>query len=338
MQADAAIHGNEISRPQFMAVKIPQNELDGRTNQSQTEQTASGTGNHRPTDMKTSINDNKLSKRLRRKTGQAIEDFQMIGEGERVMVCISGGKDSFTLLDILKRLRQRAPISFALRAVHLDQNQPGFPVETLREYLKTTGVPFDVIDEDTYSIVKRVIPEGKTMCGLCSRLRRGILYRYARENGMTRIALGHHRDDMIETLFLNMFYGGQLKSMPPKLLSDDGNNVVIRPLAYCTEADITDYSRLHEFPLIPCNLCGSQDHLQRQAIKQMLAGWEKSRPGRMASIFRSLTHVAPSQLADRNLFDFTALDSHQKFSQWLPEGVNQHPAGLDSIDPLERTV
>ncbi len=338
MQAGAAFHGDEISRPKFMTVKIPQNELGGRPNQSQTGRTVPSTGNHRPADMKTSINDNKLSKRLRRKTGQAIQDFQMIGEGERVMVCISGGKDSFTLLDILKRLRQRAPISFTLRAVHLNQNQPGFPVETLREYLETTGVPFDVIDEDTHSIVKRVIPEGKTMCGLCSRLRRGILYRYAREHRMTRIALGHHRDDMIETLFLNMFYGGQLKSMPPKLLSDDGTNVVIRPLAYCTEADIADYSRLREFPLIPCNLCGSQDHLQRQAIKKMLAGWEESRPGRMASIFRSLTRVAPSQLADRSLFDFAALDSHQEFSQWLPEGINEPSARLGPNEPVEQSA
>jgi|TARA_B100001964_G_scaffold167115_1_gene183524 tRNA 2-thiocytidine biosynthesis protein TtcA len=273
-------------------------------------------------DMKKPIDDNKLSKRLRRETGRAIEDFQMIGEGERIMVCVSGGKDSFTLLDILERLRHRAPVSFTLRAVHLDQNQPGFPVDTLREYLETTGIPYDVIDEDTYSIVKRVIPQGKTMCGLCSRLRRGILYRYAREQGMTRIALGHHRDDMIETLFLNMFYGGQLKSMPPKLLSDDRHNVVIRPLAYCRETDITRYAQMRGYPIIPCNLCGSQDHLQRQAIKTMLAGWEKTHPGRMASIFRSLTQVAPSQLADRDLFDFTALDTPAKPHHWLPEGRN----------------
>ena len=245
----------------------------------------------------------------------------MIGEGDRVMVCVSGGKDSFILLDVLEQLRHRAPISFSLRAVHLDQNQPGFPVETLREYLVSRGIPFDIIDEDTYSIVKRVIPEGKTMCGLCSRLRRGILYRYACNHGMNRIALGHHSDDMIETLFLNMFHGGQLKSMPPKLRSDDGRNIVIRPLAYCREADLARYAKIKEYPVIPCNLCGSQKHLQRQAIKGMLTDWEKSHPGRIASIFRALTQVAPSQLADRTLFDFGALETTASDHRWLPEGA-----------------
>ena len=237
------------------------------------------------------------------------------------MVCVSGGKDSFVLLDVLEQLRHRAPVSFSLRAVHLDQNQPGFPVETLREYLVSREIPFDIIDEDTYSIVKRVIPEGKTMCGLCSRLRRGILYRYACDHGMSRIALGHHSDDMIETLFLNMFHGGQLKSMPPKLRSDDERNIVIRPLAYCREADLARYAKMRNYPVIPCNLCGSQDHLQRQAIKAMLAGWEKSHPGRIASIFRSLTQVAPSQLADRTLFDFGALEIETSDHRWLPEGT-----------------
>ena len=272
--------------------------------------------------MTPSVDEKKLGKRLRRETGRAIQDFRMIGEGDSVMVCVSGGKDSFVLLDVLERLRLRAPVSFSLRAVHLDQNQPGFPVKTLRDYLDTLQIPFDIIDEDTYSIVKRVIPEGKTMCGLCSRLRRGILYRYACDHGMSRIALGHHSDDMIETLFLNMFHGGQLKSMPPKLRSDDGRNVVIRPLAYCREADLARYARIRNYPVIPCNLCGSQDHLQRQAIKGMLADWEKSHPGRMASIFRSLTRVAPSQLADRDLFDFGALDTEASEYRWLPEGAS----------------
>lgn len=254
------------------------------------------------------------------------------------MVCVSGGKDSFVMLDVLEQLRHRAPVSFSLRAVHLDQNQPGFPVDTLEAYLATREVPFDIIDEDTYSIVKRVIPEGKTMCGLCSRLRRGILYRYARENGMSRIALGHHSDDMIETLFLNMFHGGQLKSMPPKLRSDDGHNIVIRPMAYCREADLARYAQIREYPVIPCNLCGSQDRLQRQAIKTMLGDWEKAHPGRIASIFRSLAHVAPSQLADRSLFDFAALEAQTTEHRWLPEGTTTNrQSGLADTVPCAKT-
>ena len=279
--------------------------------------------------MNATVEEKKLNKRLRRETGKAIEDFQMIKEGDRVMVCVSGGKDSFALLDILMQLKEKAPVSFSLHAVHLDQNQPNFPVETIRRYLSEKNISYDIIDEDTYSIVKRVIPEGKTMCGLCSRLRRGILYRYAIEHGVTRIALGHHSDDMMETLFLNMFHGGQLKSMPPKLLSDDRKNIVIRPLAYCREKDIARFAEMRQYPIIPCNLCGSQQHLQRQSIKAMLAEWEKSNPGRVASIFRSLTCVAPSQLADRALFDFEGLEekSIQTAIRWLPEKGDAINAG-----------
>ncbi len=249
----------------------------------------------------------KLSKRLRRNTAEAIVDFNMIEDGDRVMVCLSGGKDSYTMLDMLLSLQRRAPINFTLRAVNLDQKQPNFPEATLPEYLQDLGVDYDVIERDTYSVVKRVIPEGKTTCGLCSRLRRGTLYGYAEEHGFNKIALGHHRDDLIETLFLNMFHGGSLQSMPPKLKSNDGKNVVIRPLAYCKEKDITEYSSQRGFPIIPCDLCGSQANLQRQTIKQMLQTWDKESPGRIESIFTALTNVKPSQLADRNLFDFTSL-------------------------------
>jgi tRNA 2-thiocytidine biosynthesis protein TtcA len=250
---------------------------------------------------------NKLAKRLQRNTGRAIGDFNMIGAGDRVMVCLSGGKDSFTLLDMLIALRERAPVDFELIAVNLDQKQPGFPADVLPAYAKARGVPFQVIEQDTYSVVKRVVPEGKTTCGLCSRLRRGALYNFAAQNAVTRIALGHHRDDIIETLFLNLFNGGRLKAMPPKLLSDDGRHVVIRPLAYCSEQDIERYAETREFPIIPCNLCGSQPNLQRQAIKAMLKEWRKQHPGRIENIFRAIGNVSPSQLADHELFDFIGL-------------------------------
>lgn len=250
---------------------------------------------------------NKLTKRLQRNTGNAIADYRMIGDGDRVMVCLSGGKDSYTLLDMLMALRARAPVSFDLLAVNLDQKQPGFPTRVLPGWAESVGVPFQVIEQDTYSVVTRVIPEGKTTCGLCSRLRRGALYRFAQENGITRIALGHHRDDIIETLFLNLFNGGRLKAMPPKLLSDDGRHVVIRPLAYCSEDDIARYAAHRDFPIIPCDLCGSQPNLQRQAIKAMLSEWKKKHPGRIENIFRAIRHVSPSQLADRELFDFISL-------------------------------
>jgi tRNA 2-thiocytidine biosynthesis protein TtcA len=258
-------------------------------------------------EQKSSVNTRKLEKRLRRNVGQAIQDFNMIGEGDRVMVCLSGGKDSYTLLDILLSLQQSAPVRFELIAVNLDQKQPGFPEQVLPDYLTGLGVPFHIIEQDTYSVVKRVIPDGKTTCGLCSRLRRGALYNFAAEHGITRIALGHHRDDIIETLFLNLFHGGRLKAMPPKLLSDDGRHVVIRPLAYCTESDIEKYAARKQFPIIPCNLCGSQENLQRKAIKAMLAGWERAAPGRLNSIFAALQNVAASHLADPNLFDFAVL-------------------------------
>ncbi|MCP8898648.1 tRNA 2-thiocytidine(32) synthetase TtcA [Gilvimarinus xylanilyticus] len=250
---------------------------------------------------------NKLQKRLRRQVGSAIADYQMIEEGDRVMVCLSGGKDSYGMLDILLGLQKTAPVNFELVAVNMDQKQPGFPEHVLPQYLESVGVPYHIVEKDTYSIVKEVIPEGKTTCGLCSRLRRGTLYSFADEIGATKIALGHHRDDIIETLFLNMFYGGKLKAMPPKLLADNGRNMVIRPLAYCKEQDLADFAQARDFPIIPCNLCGSQENLQRQVIKQMLADWEKSHPGRMETIFTAIGNVAPSQLADRELFDFAGL-------------------------------
>jgi tRNA 2-thiocytidine biosynthesis protein TtcA len=250
---------------------------------------------------------NKLEKRLCRQVGQAITDFGMIEAGDKVMVCLSGGKDSYGLLDVLMKLRERAPINFEIVAVNLDQKHPGYPAEVLPDYLISLGIPFRIEEQDTYSVVKRVIPEGKTMCSLCSRLRRGVLYRLAAEIGATKIALGHHRDDMLETFFLNLFFGGQLKSMPAKLVSDDGRHVVIRPLAYVKEADLERYAKVREFPIIPCDLCGSQDMLQRKQVKLMLGQWEKQFPGRIETIFNSLQRVSLSHLLDRSLFDFAAV-------------------------------
>lgn len=257
--------------------------------------------------VKSSTNYNKLVKRLRRNVGQAIEDYRMISEGDRVMVCMSGGKDSFTMLDMLLKLKASAPVNFELLAVNLDQKQPDFPAEVLPRYFESLGIDYRIINQDTYSVVKRVIPVGKTMCGLCSRLRRGALYTFAKTNGITKIALGHHRDDIIETLFLNMFHGGRLSAMPPKLLSEDGRNVVIRPLAYCRESDIAKYSTAQAFPIIPCQLCGSQNHLQRVAVKSMLSEWERTAPGRLETIFRAIRNVQPSHLADPSTFDFRAM-------------------------------
>ncbi len=254
-----------------------------------------------------SNNFRKLQAHLRGLVGKAVADFGMIADGDRVMVCLSGGKDSYTLLDLLMSLQRAAPVRFELIAVNLDQKQPDFPADVLPRYLESLGVAWHVIEQDTYSVVKRVIPEGATMCGLCSRLRRGALYRFASENDISKIALGHHRDDIVETFFLNLFHGGRLKTMPPKLRSEDGRHVVIRPLAYVAERDIERYARVREFPIIPCNLCGSQDHLQRVAIKQMLADWERANPGRTETIFSSLRNVTPSHLADSSLFDFRAL-------------------------------
>jgi tRNA 2-thiocytidine biosynthesis protein TtcA len=260
-----------------------------------------------PTLQKQIYEGNKLAKRLRRQVGEAIADFDMIRPGDKVMVCLSGGKDSYALLDILLSLKQHAPIDFEIVAVNLDQKHPGFPTEVLPEYLSAIGVPFRIVEQDTYSVVKRVIPEGKTMCSLCSRLRRGALYRVAKEIGATRIALGHHRDDILETFFLNLFHGGRLQAMPPKLVSDDGAHIVIRPLAYCKEQDLEEYAKIRAFPIIPCNLCGSQENLQRQVVKEMMREWEKRFPGRLETMFASLQRVSPSHLLDPQHFDFKNL-------------------------------
>lgn len=270
------------------------------------------------------LEQNKLSKRVMREAGRAIADFNMIEAGDRVMVCLSGGKDSYSMLDILMTLRERAPIDFDIIAVNLDQKQPGFPAHILPEYLTKLGVPFHIETRDTYSIVKRLIPEGKTTCSLCSRLRRGILYRVASELGATKIALGHHRDDILGTFFLNMFYGAKLKAMPPKLVSDDGRHTVIRPLAYVPESDLIDYAQWKQFPIIPCDLCGSQENLKRKEVSRMLQEWDKKYPGRAWNIFKALSDVTPSHLMDRALFDFVGLK---------PDG-EINPQGDTAFDPV----
>ncbi len=255
------------------------------------------------------INENKLTKRLLRETGRAIADFNMIEDGDKVMVCLSGGKDSYAMLDLLLTHRERAPIRFDIVAVNLDQKQPGFPDDVLPRYLTGLGVPFHIETQDTYSVVTRVIPEGKTMCSLCSRMRRGILYRVASELGATKIALGHHRDDILGTFFLNLFYGGRMKAMPPKLMSDDGKHIVIRPLAYVPEKDLITYAELKQFPIIPCNLCGSQENLKRKEVTRMVAEWDKKFPARSWNVFGALTRVVPSHLMDKDLFDFAGLST-----------------------------
>jgi len=270
----------------------------------------------------------KLAKRLRRQVGQAIADYGMIEDGDRIMVCLSGGKDSYTMLDMLLSLQAKAPVRFELIAVNLDQKQPDFPAHVLPEYLAERNIPFHIIEQDTYSVVTRVIPQGKTMCSLCSRMRRGALYQWASNNGVTKIALGHHRDDILGTFFLNMFYQGSLKAMPPKLLSDDGSHVVIRPLAYCREDDISAYAEARAFPIIPCNLCGSQENLQRKQVKKMLDQWERESPGRVETMARALGDIRPSQLSDPKLFDFLALgkrgdDALPDAHAWLAGGETQ---------------
>ncbi len=279
---------------------------------------------------KVHLEENKLEKKLCRLVGQAIGDFGMIEDGDKVMVCLSGGKDSYAMLDILLKLRERAPIDFEIVAVNLDQKQPNFPADTLPNYLKQLGVPFHIEEQDTYSIVKRVIPEGKTTCSLCSRLRRGILYRVADELGATKIALGHHRDDILETLMLNLFYAGKLKGMPPKLRSDDGKHMVIRPLAYVPERLLERYAIDMNFPIIPCDLCGSQPNLQRQAMKLMLRDWEKKHPGRVENLFRSMHHIVPSHLMDSQAFDFQNLTVSTELT-----GIDARSAGDKGIDEAE---
>lgn len=291
------------------------------------------------TDRRERLEFNKLQKRLRRHVGNAIADFSMIEQGDKVMVCLSGGKDSYCMLDILLNLQKTAPIDFEIIAVNLDQKQPGFPEHVLPQYLEELGVPFYVVEKDTYSVVKQVIPEGKTTCSLCSRLRRGTLYGFAEEIGATKIALGHHKDDIVETLFLNMFYGGRLKGMPAKLLSDDKRNIVIRPMAYCREADLAAYAEIKQFPLIPCNLCGSQENMKRKEIKKMLQSWDREFPGRTETIFSSLQRVSPSQLADPSLYDFKSLmiDRSQPFGAEpdLTGDVELQPAGVEFINAVE---
>src|ERR1051325_3578718 len=291
---------------------------------------------------KPSVNQKKLEKRLRHGVGKAIQDFNMIEEGDRVMVCLSGGKDSYTLRDMLMKLRDRAPVEFELLAVNLDQKQPGFPEEVLPTYLTEVGVPFRILEQDSYSVVKRVVPEGKTTCGLCSRLRRGALYSFAAGNGITKIALGHHRGDILETFFLNLFYGGKLRAMPPKLLSDDGRHVVIRPLAYVEEADIAKYAELKAFPIIPCNLCGSQEHLQRKAVKAMMQEWERKFPGRTQTIFSALGTLVPEHLLDPRQFDFQSLGAKAApRTDWLDsEPAEQSDAIMAtvSVDQLKQTL
>ena len=287
---------------------------------------------------KAELEANKLMKRLRHAVGDAINDFGMIEHGDKIMVCLSGGKDSYAMLDILLGLQKSAPIDFDIVAVNLDQKQPGFPTHVLPEYLEKLGIAYHIIEEDTYSVVKRVVPEGKTTCALCSRLRRGVLYRVAKELGCSKIALGHHRDDILETLFLNMFFGGKLKSMPPKLVSDNGEHIVIRPLAYVKEKDLVRFAALRQFPIIPCNLCGSQPNLQRQVVKEMLEDWDKRFPGRIESMFSALQNVVPSHLADPKLFDFVGLERGQDLPHGGDTAFDKEEFKSNEPAPLGRVI
>lgn len=293
----------------------------------------------RSTDERQRLERNKLAKRLTREAGRAICDYRMIEAGDRVMVCLSGGKDSYGMLDILMQLRERAPLDFEIIAVNLDQKQPGFPADVLPGYLRNLGVPFHIETQDTYSVVKRLIPEGKTTCSLCSRLRRGALYRVATELGATKIALGHHRDDILGTFFLNMFYGARMKAMPPKLVSDDGKHTIIRPLAYIIESDLAEYAQWRQFPIIPCDLCGSQENLKRKEVGRMLADWDKRYPGRAWNVFRALGHIVPSHLMDRNLFDFVGLKPDGRVNPdgdtaFDPPAIDQPATDSQGFDPM----
>ncbi|HZP13239.1 MAG TPA: tRNA 2-thiocytidine(32) synthetase TtcA [Nevskiaceae bacterium] len=288
---------------------------------------------HRPRASQ-SLESNKLAKRIRRQVGQAITDYRMIEDGDRVMVCLSGGKDSWTMLDVLLGLRESAPVDFEILALNLDQKQPDFPEHVIPDYCKKIGVAYKILEQDTYSVVKRVIPEGKTMCSLCSRLRRGALYTFAHENGYNKIALGHHKDDIVATFFLNLFFGGRMAAMPPKLQSDDGRNIVIRPLAYVRERDIEAYAKQKEFPIIPCNLCGSQENLQRKQVRKQMHAWEKEHPDRIEKIFAALTNVAPSQLADPKLFDFAGLGGGRGGSESGVHAASPHSGVLPSSDAV----
>ncbi|WP_322055346.1 tRNA 2-thiocytidine(32) synthetase TtcA [Paraburkholderia bannensis] len=326
-----------MNAPETLPVDQLQN---GATEAPQATDTSEASGRQALTkrEQKEAYENNKLYKRIVRQVGQAIGDYNMIEDGDKVMVCLSGGKDSYAMLDVLMRLRERAPIDFSIVAVNLDQKQPGFPEHILPAYLDKTGVPYHIENQDTYSIVKRLVPEGKTTCSLCSRLRRGILYRVAGELGATKIALGHHRDDILQTLLLNMFYGGKLKGMPPKLQSDDGKNIVIRPLAYVKETDLEKYAELREFPIIPCNLCGSQPNLKRAEMKALIREWDKRFPGRIENMFNALGNVVPSHLMDASLFDFKGLRTTGEADPNGDIAFDEDPCSTETSAPAEGTT
>jgi tRNA 2-thiocytidine biosynthesis protein TtcA len=326
-----------MNAPEILGAQAAQPMIEATENTAAaTEAAEGGARKHALTrrEQKEAYENNKLFKRLARQVGEAIGDFNMIEDGDKVMVCLSGGKDSYAMLDVLMRLRERAPINFDIVAVNLDQKQPGFPEHVLPEYLKQLDIPFHIENQDTYSIVKRLVPEGKTTCSLCSRLRRGILYRVAGELGATKIALGHHRDDILQTLLLNLFYGGKLKGMPPKLQSDDGKNIVIRPLAYVKETDLEKYAELREFPIIPCNLCGSQPNLKRAEMKALIREWDKRFPGRVENMFNALSNIVPSHLMDHKLFPFAGLRASGEADPQGDIAFDEEPCSTDSGDGI----